>query len=166
MKKLHALTILLAATLIAGCSSIDSRIKQNSATFAQLSPRDQQIIRYGYIAVGFTPDMVYMALDNPEKKIPGPGPNDQTWVYRNFYQGGTGGMPMPDQTPVGSGMEASNHRGTSIAATAPAKAGPRNTVVNSAYDAEADAIKEAARIRIHVIFTDGKVSDIRVAEKA
>jgi len=171
MKQLRIATA-LTTLLLVGCSSIDSRIKEKSDTFASLNATEQQIIRYGYITVGFTRDMVYMALDKPEKIMPGPGPNEETWVYHNFYaRNGIGAMPLPQTMPSGSGMAASDTRGGSITGTAasnPMKGGgsPRNNAVNSAYDAEADAIRAEAAIKVHVIFSGDKVADIQVVRNS
>ena len=74
--------------LLAGCgttNTFSSRIKENQAVFDQLSPADQEIIRSGFIKIGYTPEMVYIALENPEKKIPGAAANEMTWIYHNFY---------------------------------------------------------------------------------
>jgi hypothetical protein len=41
-------------------------------------------MREGWIDVGFTPDMVYVALDNPDKKIPTTDGEREVWVYNSF----------------------------------------------------------------------------------
>jgi hypothetical protein len=60
-------TIALLALLFAGCGTTESRIRQNPALFAQLSPEQQQMIRTGKIAIGFTADMVRLALGVPDR---------------------------------------------------------------------------------------------------
>ncbi len=60
---------LLLALGFAGCSTPDSRIQKNQASFSQLSPADQERIRRGEVAVGFTADMVTMALGEPDRRF-------------------------------------------------------------------------------------------------
>lgn len=63
--KLFVLTVGLA--VLAGCASPESRIKQNPQLFAQLTPEQQNLIKQGKVAVGFTPDMVRLALGEPDR---------------------------------------------------------------------------------------------------
>ena len=57
---------LLCALLLAGCSTVASRIDRNRAAFDRYPPEVQQKIRAGQIAIGFTQDMVRMALGDPD----------------------------------------------------------------------------------------------------
>ena len=54
------------ALLIAGCATPESRIKTNPALFNSFPPDAQAEIRHGQIDVGFSKDMVKMALGNPD----------------------------------------------------------------------------------------------------
>ena len=63
--KLFALAVGLA--VFAGCNSPESRIKDNPQLFAQLSLEQQNLIKQGKVAVGFTPDMVRLALGDPDR---------------------------------------------------------------------------------------------------
>jgi len=60
--------LLLGAGLVAGCSSSPaSRIKKNQELFDSLPPQAQASIRAGKVGVGFTPDMVRLALGEPDR---------------------------------------------------------------------------------------------------
>ena len=61
--------ILLAAglALLAGCSTPESRINQNPAAFARLTPEQQQLIKEGKVAIGFDQAMVKLALGDPDR---------------------------------------------------------------------------------------------------
>jgi len=60
--------LLLGAGLVAGCSSSTaSRIKKNQELFDSLPPAAQASIRAGKVEVGFTPDMVRLALGEPDR---------------------------------------------------------------------------------------------------
>ena len=57
-----------ALALLAGCSSTpDSRIADNRAAFDELPAAAQQKIRAGQVEVGFTPEMVRLALGMPDR---------------------------------------------------------------------------------------------------
>ena len=153
--KTPLLSVLALALLLAGCSTIDSRIKEKSASFNALSDTDQQIIRYGYITVGFTHDMVYMALDKPEKVIPGPGPNQETWVYHNFYSADGGNLSMGQRIRTAPGTSTGGQRGG-------VPASGRNNTYSVEYDPTLETIKEESKTKVHVIFSGDKVVDIQV----
>ncbi len=96
MKKI--ILLLVAVSLlgtITACSTFDSRVKEKPAAFAGLSPTDQEDIRNGFIKVGFTPEMVYMALAKPERKISGAAAGEETWIYNRviFADGGSPEAP-------------------------------------------------------------------------
>jgi hypothetical protein len=63
--------VILAAALaalvtLAGCATPESRIRHNPAAFDRLTPAQQDLIRKGQIAVGFDPQMVELALGEPD----------------------------------------------------------------------------------------------------
>ena len=62
---LSALPLLL---LLAGCASPAKRIEQNRELFDSLPVAAQARIRGGQIDLGFTPDMVRIALGDPQHK--------------------------------------------------------------------------------------------------
>jgi hypothetical protein len=55
--------------LLAACSTPDSRISSNRATFESYPPPVQAAIRAGRVEVGFNPGMVLMALGEPARKF-------------------------------------------------------------------------------------------------
>jgi len=57
---------LVAAAALAGCASPATRIKANQQLFASIAPASQELIKQGQIALGFTPDMVMLALGRPD----------------------------------------------------------------------------------------------------
>ena len=88
MKKL--LTVLTAALAVAltGCSTISSRIHEKAAIYYALDPATQEQIRHGQVGVGYTPDMVYMALGTPTRHV-NRVTNDgveTTWIYKSYYE--------------------------------------------------------------------------------
>lgn len=59
--------LLLALLALTGCSTPESRIKKNPAAFAALSPDQQTAVRDGRVEIGFTKDMVYLALGTADR---------------------------------------------------------------------------------------------------
>jgi hypothetical protein len=84
-----ALPILLLATLLlAGCSTIDSRIKEKAEVFAAADPATQESLRKGIVEIGYTPDQVYIALgtaDDRRERITAKG-RDLTWIYHSYHE--------------------------------------------------------------------------------
>jgi hypothetical protein len=78
----------LAFVLLAGCSTISSRIQANSAVFDTLPLETQEKIRKGIVEVGYTPEMVYIAMGGPtEKRSSRSASRDrETWIYSVYYQ--------------------------------------------------------------------------------
>jgi hypothetical protein len=75
----------LALVLVAGCSSPDSRIKSNQATFNALPAETQAKIRAGKVEVGYSPAMVVMALGEPDRRYRRTTEKGQSevWAYRD-----------------------------------------------------------------------------------
>ena len=88
MKRI-TLPLLVIATLFAtGCTTINSRIEEKAAIFNALPPEAQARIRQGLIDVGFTPDMVYIAMGKPDniRESTTADGNETIWVYNNYYR--------------------------------------------------------------------------------
>ncbi len=87
MRRLCQYLVVAMSVVLAGCSTINSRIRDKAAVFDRLSPAEQAEIRQGIIAVGFTPDMVYMALGRPDEVRERTGPHglQKIWRYDSYY---------------------------------------------------------------------------------
>jgi hypothetical protein len=90
MKNKFALyvSIIAVALLGSGCEStgVSSRINENAAVFAALTPDQQKRIQAGAIDFDFTSDMVYMALGKPSSVKASQSPEGavELWTYKNF----------------------------------------------------------------------------------
>lgn len=126
------------AVALAGCSTVDGRIKDNPSAFNALPPETQQKIRNGQVELGYTPEMVTMALGKPDRTYTRTNEkgSSEIWAYRDkkptmsfgFGIGGGGGG-----THVGSGIGI--------------------TTGGDRYDD-----------RLRVVFVDGKVSAVETAK--
>lgn len=80
-----ALASLLALTCTGcGTNAVTARIQEKAAVFARLTPAQQEQIKHGGIEPGYTQDMVYMALGQPNKITTSANGRDTTWVYKNY----------------------------------------------------------------------------------
>lgn len=73
------------ALLLAGCSTVDSRIAKNRAAFNTWPAPVQDKVVQGQIDVGFTPDEVRVALGEPDRvwsRTTADG-TSQVWSYRD-----------------------------------------------------------------------------------
>jgi hypothetical protein len=83
-------TFMLAATLgfLAGCQTVDDRIKEKPEVFARLDAATQDKIKQGIIDLGYTEDMVYLSLGKPDQRresITAAG-KSTTWIYNTYYE--------------------------------------------------------------------------------
>ena len=81
-------TVVLAL-FVPGCATdgTTARIQEKSEVFATLNPWQQKTVRKGDVAVGFTGDMVYMAVGKPnsvQTKETEKGPAE-LWTYDRFF---------------------------------------------------------------------------------
>ena len=63
------IVLLGAVAGLVGCSTPQARINRNPEVFAGLPAADQQLIREGKVVIGFTPEMVRLALGDPDRKL-------------------------------------------------------------------------------------------------
>ncbi|HEU5081624.1 MAG TPA: hypothetical protein VFT72_20595 [Opitutaceae bacterium] len=77
--------------LFAACSTPESRIKKNPEIFSKLSPEEQQLIKEGKVGIGFTPEMVKLAIGDPDRVTTRTDANGvtETWRYVT-YESDTG----------------------------------------------------------------------------
>ncbi len=82
-------TFALAAAFgfLAGCESVDSRIKEKPGVYAGLDAATQDKIKQGIIDLGYTEDMVYLALGAPTEKreTASAAGKTVTWIYSTYY---------------------------------------------------------------------------------
>ena len=88
MKLSTFILIGITALGLAGCSTVQSRIEERQHVFNTLDPQTQARIRQGLIDVGYTTDMVYMAMGKPDEtreRTSDEGQNT-TWIYNAYWQ--------------------------------------------------------------------------------
>lgn len=74
--------------LLIGCSTPESRIKKNPELFASFPEEVKANVKQGLIMVGYTRDMVFIALGEPDRKFVRTTPEGRTeiWSYLDSYE--------------------------------------------------------------------------------
>ena len=88
-KKFFVLVCGVAALLLAaGCQTVETRIRENPQLFASLDPETQAKIRQGIIDIGYTEDMVYLALGAPDQKreARSAAGSQTVWIYNTYFE--------------------------------------------------------------------------------
>jgi len=77
------LPCLLFAALLSACSTPDSRIESNRAAFNQYPADVQEKIKAGRVDIGFTPEMVRMAIGEPVRQLTRKteSGDSEIWIY-------------------------------------------------------------------------------------
>ncbi len=91
-RSLILLGCLLGLSVLVGCSTPQTRIRSNPELFNGLAAQDQELIKQGKVAVGFTPEMVKLAVGEPDRVYTRTDVNGQNeaWVYTSYSsRGGT-----------------------------------------------------------------------------
>lgn len=76
--------------LLAACTTPEARIRRNAGYFATLAPEQQELIREGKVTIGFTPEMVRLALGDPDrvwKRTDADGVGE-VWSYTDYETAG------------------------------------------------------------------------------
>lgn len=95
--------------LLAACSTPERRVARNKALFETFPPAAQERIRQGEVDVGFTTDMVLIALGKPTRKFTRRTAEleQEVWSYGSSgYRGPTFGL--------GIGVGGGHYRGGSV----------------------------------------------------
>ena len=70
----------------AGCSTPETRIRENPEIFNRLSTQEQELIRQGRVAIGFDQEMVKLAVGEPDRvwsRVDAEGATE-SWSYTTY----------------------------------------------------------------------------------
>ena len=83
--RLPAILSLVATLVVAGCSTVESRIAHDRTAFDSWPPAVQQQVQAGHVNVGFTMDQVRVALGDPDWRYARTTPQGsyEVWGYRD-----------------------------------------------------------------------------------
>lgn len=93
-RSFHLFLASLLVLLAAGCSTVDSRIKEKASVFQTLDASTQAKLREHKVEVGFSTDLVYIALGAPDAKKTrsSAAGTTTTWIYRTYHTEYTGSV--------------------------------------------------------------------------
>lgn len=89
MKYRFATSLLIGVlAFFTGCETVNDRIKEKPEAFNSVDQATQDKIKQGIIDIGFTEDMVYVALGKPDQKRESANASGKTvtWIYNTYYQ--------------------------------------------------------------------------------
>jgi len=96
LTNLLAIAVTGSALIMAGCSTVESRINEHPDVYQSLSARDQGLVSRGQIRTGMSQDAVWLAWGSADQRVAGAMRNQQTetWVYTTTasYPYGYGGF--------------------------------------------------------------------------
>ncbi|MCF7687909.1 MAG: hypothetical protein K9M98_02990 [Cephaloticoccus sp.] len=164
-KKVFLSGAALVALVFTGCEStgISSRINEKSAVFASLTPEQQKYIKEGAVEVGYTSDMVYMALGKPSKVKRKDSPDGvvEMWTYNNYYPTLTATSVVANSKSVSS----SNWSSMNIGGNAPGLGQFAGASLSSTVQSGPRTELGFADIPTHTLYVlmlDGKVFDLKL----
>jgi len=168
-KLLAALGLSILLGLAAGCGTTDTlakRIEQNHEVYAGLSTEEKNQIDRGIITVGFSPEMVLMALGKPERIVPGRGPGVEDWIYINLYSADGASLEMASKVRMEYPLKPRQEMGPPQHYTFNGEDTKRDGVPLPTFHLEPDLaneqIKAESAIKVHVKFSEGTVADIQI----
>lgn len=98
----------LVAALFAGCSTTSSRISKNQSLFDTFPAEVQAGIRAGKVDIGYTPEMVMMALGEPSRRYTRTTQNgsSEVWAYQSKAPSVSLGLGIGSggRTSIGTGV--------------------------------------------------------------
>ena len=85
---LRHLSLALALAVLTGCDTFEKRSKEKAAVFAALDPQSRAKLEHGVIELGNTPDMVYIALGQPDDEFETTSARgkEKTWIFNSYHQ--------------------------------------------------------------------------------
>jgi hypothetical protein len=91
---LFAGVVLGLSLLLSACSTPAARIKRNQAVFDALPAAEQALIREGKVGIGFTPDMVRLAVGDPDQRWVRTDREGEAEIWSYTTYDGRDGVPL------------------------------------------------------------------------
>ena len=164
--------------LLSGCGTTDTlakRIEQHHEVYAGLSAEEKTQIDRGIITVGFSPEMVLMALGRPERVVPGRGPGVEDWIYTNHYASDGSSLAMASKVTMQYPLKPKQEMGAPQYYKFNSETRSPNGADGSSItdvvpvptfqlepDLANEQIKAESAIKVHVKFSEGTVADIQI----
>lgn len=140
---LPSLAIALPLLLLGACNTVEKRIEEKPAAFAAADPATQEKVRKNVVEVGFSTDLVYIALGKPneERRTQTTNGETLTWIYNTYQQDYAGQA----------------YTGYRRYVVIDPRTGRPVVFIEPVYT---DVYREHVDERLRIIFKDGKVTSI------
>jgi hypothetical protein len=155
---LAAAAALLVLSACGTMSTIEGRSKEKAATFSAAAPWQQKLMRSGWIDAGFTTDMVYIALDKPDKKATADNGATEIWIYNNFdapARAFNGGVKVTIQAGSALGGQGNN----------PNSAAAGKQYLSAGVSPDLSAANVDPISNLYVVFREGKVTTVNLRKE-
>ena len=138
--------------LSAGCESTgrSARIQEKAAVYATLSSSQKHLIQQGAIDLGYTEDMVYIALGKPTRTEASADGKATTWRFTNYYP------PDSMRTTGISVRRVGNVKNRNPISSNSATSGGFNTSTQET----AMEVPDIVSFSLYVVFRNNKVIDL------
>ncbi len=152
----------LLAGFLAGCdatSGTAARIQEKATIYAELTPEQKKNIEEGMIEVGYTMDMVYMALGRPSKVREKAAPEGTVvmWTFNNYF-------PTVAVSRLSMNDPSRKYRGPQVSPNAPRNSVSISSTRPSGPEPGVDSLGDIPSETLHVIFHEGRVIKIALEE--
>lgn len=134
----------MVIVFVAGCSTPQSRARSHAELMANLTPEERALVEAGEIDLGFTQEMVFVALGEPDRKYSERTAEGESLVWAYHDQGVLSGLSLGVGTSVGR-----SSRGTGYGGGVSVGTGGRSR----------------AEETMRVVFEEGRVTGIEEAEQ-
>ncbi len=138
--------------LSTGCESTgrSARIQEKASVYATLSPSQKHLIQQGAIDLGYTQDMVYMALGKPTRTEASADGKATTWRFTNYYP------PDSMRTTGISVRRVGNVKNRNVVSSNSSTSGGFNT----SSQETAMELPDIVSFTLYVVFRGNKVIDL------
>ena len=160
MKKYLAPLLSLAVlAFLAGCetSGVSTRIQEKSVVFNSLMAWQQKDIQEGIVDLGFSTDMVYMALGKPSKVVTSANGQETIWTYANYYPPST----QPHAQAANSNPGGANYTSGVESASSPRSGKSLSDTNPKGYSSTSLDVPDMPSDTLYVTFREGQVTATR-----
>lgn len=165
------LSAALVLALAAGCSSPSTsaqRREEKAAKLASLSAEQQQKLQSGMVEIGFTADMVYVALGRPDRVAVTADGHTGIWTYERYLP-----SEAVSSRPFYAAVPGMSYRGRPVFRTGASAAGAHDGGAMGRYSSNYGylaggpagtswAYPDVIPVTLHVMFRQGHVFQFAV----
>jgi hypothetical protein len=87
-RTLSLLAVTLSLLVVTGCDTFERRSQEKAAVVATLDAPTRVKLEHGIVEIGYTTDMVYLALGAPDDEFETTSAQgrEKTWIFNSYHQ--------------------------------------------------------------------------------